>query len=50
MAPTIKRMPSVATMEDTGVIALIDDLEPYSGSLEFRPSKIKADFKLAKRS
>ena len=25
-------MPTVTTMEDTGLIALIDDLEPYSGS------------------
>ena len=25
-------MPTVTTMEDTGIIALIDDLEPYSGS------------------
>jgi len=50
MAPPIKRMPSVTTIENTGVIALIDDLEPYSGNLKFRSSKIKANFKLAKRS
>ena len=33
MAPPSKRMPTVTTMEDTGMIALIDDLEPYSGNI-----------------